>query len=92
MTPERFVALTRDVLCMAVSVTGIAWQAYTGVIHAELLTLYMGLLTWSGAANIWAARPRGSGGPDSSWSSRPVDLPPPLPSSSNASGTAGGDP
>lgn len=90
MTPERVVALARDVMCLTVSVMGIAWQAYTGIIHAELLTLYMGLLTWSGASNIWAARPRGSGG-QGSWSGRPPPASSGLPaSSSSASETVGG--
>lgn len=59
MTPERVIALARDVLCIGVSLAGVMYQQLTGSYNAALLTAYVTLLTASGVANLRELR-RGS--------------------------------
>lgn len=44
MNAERVIAITRDAGCIVLSLTGIAWQQYTGNVNALLLGAYMALL------------------------------------------------
>lgn len=78
MNAERVIAITRDAGCIALSLTGIAWQQYTGNVSPLLLGAYMTLLGIPVGLNVRQIRRqaqqidrrRGNGGTRASPSSR----------------------
>lgn len=89
MNAERVIAITRDVGCITLSLTGIAWQQYTGNVNPLLLGAYMALLGIPVGVNARqmaqqagrVGRGRGTGGTHAS-SSSPLSV---SPSSSSSS-------
>lgn len=85
MNAERVLAIIRDAGCMALGLTGIAWQQYTGNVNALLLGAYMTLLGIPVGVNAATVRRQamrqrrrvGSGG------TRASSSPQPSPSSSS---------